>query len=182
MSRPTLNLTGQRFGRLLVLTEHAPGAPGRRRWVTRCDCGVETIKLASNLIGGVTHSCGCLQREASAKAQRRYVGNPALNFKVTSVISSAKRRRVLVTVDRIDIATLLVLPCFYCGAPPANEVRRRGHSVVCGGIDRVDNARGYEVGNIVPCCEECNMAKRTMSAPQFLAWAKRVYLHSQGGQ
>ena len=43
------------------------------------------------------------------------------------------------------------------------------------GIDRVDNARGYEKDNVVPCCETCNTAKRTMSVDELLEWVTRVY-------
>jgi hypothetical protein len=43
------------------------------------------------------------------------------------------------------------------------------------GLDRVDNNRGYEKDNIVPCCETCNKAKLQMSLGEFLNWIKRVY-------
>jgi hypothetical protein len=37
--------------------------------------------------------------------------------------------------------------CYYCTGP----LPETGH-----GLDRVDNARGYETGNVLPCCGECN--------------------------
>jgi hypothetical protein len=49
------------------------------------------------------------------------------------------------------------------------------------GLDRVDNARGYESGNVVPCCDPCNRMKGTLSREAFLehvalvaAWGSTV--------
>lgn len=36
------------------------------------------------------------------------------------------------------------------------------------GIDRIFNYLGYEFGNIVPCCKECNSMKGTMTYVQFI--------------
>lgn len=44
-------------------------------------------------------------------------------------------------------------------------------------IDRVDSSIGYIVSNCVACCSQCNYAKRTAPAEQFLQWVKRVYEH-----
>ena len=56
-----LDLTGQTFGRLTVLSEDGRNKPGDARW--RCDCGAETAVTGSSLRSGNTQSCGCLQRE-----------------------------------------------------------------------------------------------------------------------
>ena len=62
-----LDLTGKRFGRLVVL--HRDGStPGRdAAWRCRCDCGeVRTIR-GQCLRSGHTKSCGCLHREFSSE-------------------------------------------------------------------------------------------------------------------
>ncbi len=60
---PVLDLTGQRFGRLLVLTR-APKSPrGRAHWICRCDCGARSIVPSHHLRDGSSQSCGCLSRE-----------------------------------------------------------------------------------------------------------------------
>lgn len=65
-SHPRIDLSGQRFGRLLVLheAEHHVGRSGdrRRQWLCRCDCGNEITVLQNSLQKGATTSCGCLQR------------------------------------------------------------------------------------------------------------------------
>lgn len=51
----------------------------------------------------------------------------------------------------LDIFELLILqPCHYCGGS-LNETG--------GGLDRKNNATGYENDNVVPCCRQCNRVK-----------------------
>lgn len=56
------DLSGQRFGKLLVL-QRAEKPPQCRKdsayWLCRCDCGNERIVLGTNLTSGHTTSCGC---------------------------------------------------------------------------------------------------------------------------
>lgn len=61
------DLTGLRFGRLLVLDVDSP-PDGRRRstytWRCRCDCGKIVSVSVNSLTRGNARSCGCLQRDA----------------------------------------------------------------------------------------------------------------------
>ena len=57
-----INLTGRRFGRLLV--EDRVERPGRTKWRCQCDCGAVCEVESANLRNGNTRSCGCLRREA----------------------------------------------------------------------------------------------------------------------
>lgn len=64
-----LNLTGQRFERLVVIGGN--GSKGRKTlWSCRCDCGREIIAATSNLRSGNTESCGCFHREKAAERGR----------------------------------------------------------------------------------------------------------------
>lgn len=58
-----IDLTGQRFGRLVVLCENGRSKGGKVLWLCRCDCGNEVIVQCSNLKTGNTASCGCYHRE-----------------------------------------------------------------------------------------------------------------------
>jgi len=37
----------------------------------------------------------------------------------------------------------------------------------------VDSARGYAVGNVVPCCRRCNTAKLDSTVKEFKLWIKK---------
>lgn len=59
------DLTGNRYGKLVVLSQADPIIHGdhskRRAWLCRCDCGKEVIKAEDNMVSGHTRSCGCLR-------------------------------------------------------------------------------------------------------------------------
>lgn len=63
------NLTGQRFGKLVVLNLIGFSETNKAIWHCRCDCGRETDVRACNLISGNTSSCGCLQSVNEANIQ-----------------------------------------------------------------------------------------------------------------
>jgi hypothetical protein len=66
-SKRTEDFAGQRYGRLTFIRE-APRGGKRRRWVCRCDCGVEKEVDCHNVTHGHIKSCGCMRAEgASAK-------------------------------------------------------------------------------------------------------------------
>jgi hypothetical protein len=47
-------------------------------------------------------------------------------------------------------------PCDYCGLPIETKA---------GSLDRLDNAVGYELGNVVPCCFICNSMRNNIWTP-----------------
>lgn len=77
MKTKGMNLTGQRFGRLVVLREvenHiSPSGTKYRQWECQCDCGNKVNVLQTSLRKGATKSCGCLQdvfKETDLTGQR----------------------------------------------------------------------------------------------------------------
>ena len=53
------DLTGQRFGKLVVIKRDITAPPGRSKWICRCDCGNVVSVHRNHLIRGETTSCGC---------------------------------------------------------------------------------------------------------------------------
>lgn len=67
---PATDMTGQRFGRLLVITRDGSKQFLRYRlaaWSCRCDCGALVTLAGAYLRNGTTRSCGCLSRELTSK-------------------------------------------------------------------------------------------------------------------
>ena len=54
-----INLTGKRFGKLVVLSRSTKRSHGSIYWNCHCDCGREKIINGANLRRGITRSCGC---------------------------------------------------------------------------------------------------------------------------
>ncbi len=61
MGRTPSDLTGQRFGRLVVKFKDAKDK--RSMWFCECDCGGSLYVRAGDLRSGRTKGCGCLRRE-----------------------------------------------------------------------------------------------------------------------
>ena len=57
------DLTGQPFGRLIVIREYGRAKDRQVTWLCRCDCGREVVVKAGNLCSENTQSCGCLRLE-----------------------------------------------------------------------------------------------------------------------
>ena len=73
-----IDLTGQRFGRLVVIKFAGSDCYRQTKWVCKCDCGNETIVNGKYLKDGTTKSCGCLSRELSStrlREKRKCVGS-----------------------------------------------------------------------------------------------------------
>ena len=60
-----IDLTGQRFGRLTVISYNEEISKQKKgvHWNCKCDCGNETVVWSGNLRKGNTISCGCYNRE-----------------------------------------------------------------------------------------------------------------------
>lgn len=61
------DLTGQRFGRLIVLARAENDRHNKSQWLCQCDCGNQKTVNGQSLTRGLTMSCGCLNREISSR-------------------------------------------------------------------------------------------------------------------
>jgi hypothetical protein len=68
---------------------------------------------------------------------------------------------------------LLKQDCFYCGIAPY----RKKYSYIYNGIDRIDNKKGYDLGNVCSSCYVCNSAKSTMTQEEFKNHVIDIYEH-----
>lgn len=139
-----VDLTGQRFGRWLVVGRGARLWP-QSTWRCRCDCGrVKDAVLHSSLVSERTRSCGCLRSEGGPKkpkhvtkwsgAYTSWTGmkQRCFNPKATGYKHYGGRGITVCDRWRDSFDNFLV----DMGEPP------EGHS-----IDRIDNDGSYEPGN-----------------------------------
>lgn len=181
------DLKDKSFGQLYVI-QRTTSTSNAITWECVCDCGNKTTRTTSGLINAKsTPSCGCLGNpknrkyttaaEASVAAfQRRYQYD-------------AKKRNLEWSLTPDEFECIIVQDCHYCGQQPAqkqNVYKKYGRSgtswideadTYVNGIDRTDNTKGYTKINCVPCCSQCNYAKRSTHKNDFLNWIDRVYGH-----
>lgn len=60
---PKKDISGQKFGRLLVIKESGITHKKGVLWLCKCECGSDTYVVTAKLISGHTSSCGCLHME-----------------------------------------------------------------------------------------------------------------------
>lgn len=164
---------GSKFSKWTVL---AKDIEGRTRYACKCDCGNSAYVSKTDLIHG--KSTGCM---ACGHKSRKKPPNFQKAFErvLNRYKASAEKRGLTWELD--DIFTMLITQqCTYCGIGPATTETAFGAALAYNGIDRVDNTRGYELGNVVPCCWYCNRAKGSMKAQEFEAWLNRIALFKGG--
>lgn len=62
-----LNISDQRFGRLVAVESVGSNLTNGRQWLCACDCGASCVVPAGRLRAGKTRSCGCLNDETRGK-------------------------------------------------------------------------------------------------------------------
>lgn len=67
-----IDLTGQRFGKLIVQKRLSNTKYGSAIWLCRCDCGNEVEAIGSNLRSGKHLSCGCLKLQKAIERISSY--------------------------------------------------------------------------------------------------------------
>lgn len=79
------DLTGLRFGQLLVLGDSGERKQRAVMWSCQCDCG-STLNVKTQLLKrDITRSCGCLQRELAST--RRIVDHTGRKFGMLTALS-----------------------------------------------------------------------------------------------
>lgn len=105
MSRLATDMTGQRFGRLVVTHRVANTKDGKARWHCQCDCGQTKEAIGANLRFGSEQSCGCLRVDL-AKQPRVTVRRERLDrYTPLDAVLDRKTVRVARALLRFDGVT-----------------------------------------------------------------------------
>lgn len=171
------DLTGQHFGHVVVKYRGENDRSGKTRWICLCDCGKEKLTYATELTRGRGTSCGygCLYYPLQIPPSK-YIW---FNYR-----GSAKRKNLPFILTLEQLSSIISQPCGYCGREPSQSMsssQMRKHPSYkifrYNGIDRIDSAKGYVEGNVVPCCKPCNEMKSDKSYEEFLRLVSEIYKH-----
>lgn len=175
----TLDLTGQRFGRLVAVEPTDERSFGGVIWLCECDCGKKYKAKGSYLKSGQTKSCGCLKKEKFLQNQQKPLpnGKAAKNALYSSYKLRARRKHIEFSISKNEFEILTKQNCCYCGRNPFQTFGgdRYNGNYIYNGIDRKDSNKGYTIENCVTCCGICNRAKDIMTPKEFGEWIKDVY-------
>jgi len=90
-------------------------------------------------------------RETNKDKIKKYATTNRHRFNVSKAI--AKKRDKEWNIPFAEYCGIISQPCFYCGGAFGIVVTQSS------GLDRLDNSKGYIVGNVVSCCTACNRLK-----------------------
>lgn len=173
-----LDLTGLRFGKLVVLREIQERKRGYACWRCLCDCGNEKIFTTNSLTRKAkpSSSCGCLWKKPVGESARHKL---LLQYKR----NARTRSREWALTDE-QFFELTLRHCHYCGCQPSaiySEKELNG-SYMYNGVDRKDDSQGYVSENVVTCCKTCNWAKGHKSYTEFMDYLRQlIRYHSEKG-
>lgn len=155
------------------------------------ECNNSFIVNGYHLVNGTSKRCSDCGKKASAKSRvgvsRIKDEDSLFRYVRYSFVKSANRRNLAFELSISEVKSLVLSDCYYCGEPPSNACTPMKYSdlapanaskiLVRNGIDRIDSNIGYIVGNVVPCCTTCNVAKLDRNIVDFKNWVEKAYKH-----
>ncbi len=103
------------------------------------------------------------------------VSTSAMRYLWRVHVQGCLRRDVMNHITIGDYEQYSKQNCSYCGQPPFNMTKlKKGINILYNGVDRVDNTKPYEIGNIVTCCKYCNAMKSKLGVDLFLQHVQRI--------
>lgn len=183
------DLTGQRFGRLMVLKQTPTNKSKYAFWLCLCDCGKKVTVKGTNLRYKQT-SCGCGSWYSSRDHKQSLI-----KWIVRMYKGGATGRFLSFELSDEEFIKIIQNPCHYCGFQGRDwgakwyqeKLRRiktrqtkchddsaKNISLIGNGIDRIINNQGYTIENCVPCCQSCNWMKKDLTEQEFLNHIKQI--------
>lgn len=101
-SNKTIDLTGQKFGKLTVLKRISSTGEEKIKWLCKCECGTETIIDGTNLKTGHTTSCGCIRSKGELKI-KQLLNNLNIQFQTEYIFQDLPQRRFDFYLPQLNI-------------------------------------------------------------------------------
>jgi hypothetical protein len=140
-----IEMTGKRYGRLVVLGEHGKVHGSIITWACLCDCGNSKVIRGDKLRNGETRSCGCFARES---ASERFTKHGGRKTKLYGIWSGMVNRVTNPNNDRYDSYGGRGIKVCDRWMDFGNFRNDMGDTYRPGlTIERIDNDGNYEPGN-----------------------------------
>lgn len=179
--RKYIDLTGKKFGNLLVTGIHSRDRNNHIRWGCLCDCGSDYDVLGTHLRrGNITH-CGCNRPRGNKYKNWRGCGELSGNYwdNVKRSANGNKGRRNPVELSiTIRYAWMLFLrqnkKCALSGISMKMAEVTTNMKSQTASIDRIDSGKGYIEGNVQWVHKDINKMKNTFNQEYFINMCERV--------
>lgn len=141
------DITGEVFGRWVVIKRCGSDQRGEATWLCQCACGTTSTVTGSSLRNGHSKSCGCLSRAVAAERERThgYTGTREYRAWVSikgRVCNPRNKNYPTYSLLGMDEDWKLSFQSFieHIGSIPDDRPRWS--------VNRIDNDKGYFPGNV----------------------------------
>lgn len=151
--RMPIDITGQRFGKLVAVRKTGESTQKGVLWLCKCDCGNESVAIGTRLRIGEVISCGCAVRDPVVYYSEKVRQKQAAHKHTRR--ARARSSGGVFTPSQIDsLFSLQRGRCANCGTP-IKDGYHRDHKIplVAGGSN--------DISNIELLCPVCNLRKST---------------------
>jgi hypothetical protein len=141
-----------------------------RYFKVKCDCG-EIVSCRLDTIKNQCKKClSQLKRKTITDSHKKTL----IKYIYESYKKNALLRKYSFDLNLVDFENLIFSKCYYCGCDPSNRAIRNYKKIMYNGVDRKNNAIGYEYDNCVTCCGRCNIMKNKWSHDEFISHIKNI--------
>lgn len=174
MSR-VIDLTGQRFGKLVVVARGPNTRSGKAKWVCRCDCGGDTCSYSSDLRLGKSTNCGCVRIAKSTARFSSHGKTATLTYRRWTDMKQRVRRNP--NYKNIQICDRWTSFEYF--------VKDMGECPIGYSLERLDNTGGYEPANCtwIPIPDQAKNTRRSLrfchqgEVQPVKEWCRRLNLN-----
>jgi hypothetical protein len=165
---PRIDLTGQRFGRLIVC-KSAPKRGRHTYWSCVCDCGAEKVTRTEHLRTGRTVGCGCVHPGLKHGHCRMSVGGKHRRTHEYQLWFRARLRAAERNIPfNIEISDIVIpATCPVLGVPLWINRDKHGATPNSPTLDRLIPRLGYVKGNVCVISHRANVIKSDASAAEL---------------
>jgi|SRR5665213_2873715 len=176
-----IDLTGERFDRLVIISRAENDCFGKPQWLCQCDCGsAPKVIEGGALRGGKTRSCGCFNREQNTKKNvvrhENMISNKPEYLLWQQAKTRAKRDHLPFNIEYTDI--VIPVSCPVLGMKLKRNINIPGDDSPS--VDKLIPERGYVKGNICVISFKANSIKRDATRDELrkvLDYVEGAFMH-----
>lgn len=176
-----INIIGNKYNKLIVVSEHSTSRNGHIRWNCNCECGKTCSILGTHLKQGKIGSCGCDRKKGNAHNLWQGYGEISGNFWHNHIVRSAngskgKRAALELSITK-EYAWNLFLSqnrkCALSGIILTFPFMTKDKSYTAS-LDRIDSRLGYVEGNVQWVHKDINLMKNKFNNNYFISVCKLI--------
>jgi len=170
-----INIIGNQYGKLKVVSEHSTDRNGHLRWNCICECGNTCNVLGSHLKSNRTKSCGCSILKGKSHSMWNGIGEISGDYWYSHIVRSAngskgKRKALEINITKEycwDLFLKQNKKCALSGLEITFPKVSKDKSYTCS-LDRIDSSKGYIKGNVQWVHKDINFMKNKFNQEYFI--------------